>query len=74
MFQIIQTFQTLSRDELIVPCTTFKNFVSQTFSILELISPIIEQATENHSVAAVSNTVLMKLEYGPTDFFSEQHF
>ena len=74
MFQIIQTFQTLSRDGLIVPCTTFKNFVSQTFSILELISPIIEQATENHSVAAVSNTVLMKLEYGSTDFFSEQHF
>ena len=74
MFQIIQTFQTLSRDELIVPCTTFKNFVSQTFSILELISPIIEQAIENHSLAAVSDTVLMKLEYGSTDFFSEQHF
>ena len=64
----------MSRDGLIVPCTTFKNFVSQTFSILELILPIIEQATENHSVAAVSNTVLMKLEYGSTDFLSEQHF
>ena len=28
----------LSRGELIVPCTTFKDFVCQTFSILELIS------------------------------------
>ena len=28
----------LYRGELIVPCTTFKDFVCQTFSILELIS------------------------------------
>ena len=57
-----------------VPCTTFKDFVCQTFSIWELISSIIEQVTENNSVVAVSNTVLMKLEYEPADFSCEQHF
>ena len=41
-----------TRGGLIVPCTTLKDFVCQAFSILELISPIIEQVTENNSVAA----------------------
>ena len=62
-----------TRGGLIVPRTTLKDFVCQAFSILELISPIIEQVTENNSVAAVSNTVLMKLEYGSVDFSCEQH-
>ena len=66
-------FKTLSRGGHIVPYTTFKDFVCQTFSI-KLFSPIIEQVTEKNSVAAVSNTVLMKLDYGPTDFFCGQHF
>ena len=66
--------KTLSWGGLIVPFTTFKDFVCQTFSMLELISPIIEQVTENNSVAAVSNTVLMKLEYGSADFSCEQYF
>ena len=64
---------TQSRGGLIVPSTTFKDFFCQTFSILELISPIIEQLTENNSVAAVSNTVLMKLENRTADFSCE-HF
>ena len=34
--------KTLSRGGLIVPCTTFKDFVCQTFSILELILLIIQ--------------------------------
>ena len=38
------------------------------------ISPIIEQVTENNSVAAVSNIVLMKLEYLLANFTCEQHF
>ena len=69
-------FKTLSRGGLIVPCTTFKDFVCQRFSILELISPIIEQVnkTENNSVAAVSYTVLMESEYRSADFSCEQHF
>ena len=68
--------KTLSQGGLIIPCVIipFKDFVCQTFSILELVSPIIEQVTENNSVAAVSNIVLMKLEYGPDDFSCEQHF
>ena len=66
--------KTLSLGGLIVPCTTFKYFVCQTFSILELISPTIEQVTENNSVAAVPNTVLMKLKYLSADFSCEQHF
>ena len=64
----------MSRGGLIVPCTAFKDFVCQTFSILELISPIEEQKTENNPVAAVSKTVLMKIEYGSADFSCEQHF
>ena len=69
-------FKTLSRGGLIVPCTTFKDFVCQRFSILELISPIIEQVTktENNSVAAVSYTVLIESEYRSADFSCEQHF
>ena len=66
--------KTLSQGGLFIPCATFKDVVCQTFSILELVSPIIEQITENNSVAAVSNIVLMKLEYGPDDFSCEQHF
>ena len=42
--------------------------------MLELISPIIEQVTENNSLAAVSSTALMKLEYGSADFSCEQLF
>ena len=56
--------KTLSRGGLIVPCITFKDFVCQTFSILKFVSPIMEQVTESNSVAAVSNTVMIKLEYG----------
>ena len=40
--------KTLSRGGLIVPSAAFKDFVCQTFSILELISPIIEQVTERN--------------------------
>ena len=56
--------KTLSRGGLVVP----------SISILELVSPIIEQVTEKNSVAFVSNTVLMKLEYRTADFSCEQHF
>ena len=66
--------KTLSLGGLIVPCATFKDFVCQAFSILELISPITEQVTEKNSVASASNTVLMNLKYGSANFSCEQHF
>ena len=66
--------KTLSRGGLIVPCITFKDFVCQAFSILKFVSLIMEQVTESNSVAAVSNTIMIKLEYGPADFYCEQHF
>ena len=56
--------KTLSRGGLVVP----------SISMLELVSPIIEQVTEKNSVAFVSNTVLTKLEYRTADFSCEQHF
>ena len=34
----------------------------------------MEQVTESNSVAAVSNTFMIKLEYGSADFSSEQLF
>ena len=50
--------KTLPRRGLIVLRTTFKDFVCETFTILDFISQIIEQVAKNNSVAAVSNTDL----------------
>ena len=55
--------KTLLHRGLVVLRVTFKDFVCETFTILELISQIIEQVAENNSVAAVSNMDLMELEY-----------
>ena len=51
--------KTLPRRGLIVLRTTFKDFVCETFTILDFISQIIEQVAKNNSVAAVSNTDLI---------------
>ena len=63
----------LSRGGLITPSPSLRDFVFQTFSILDFTSPMLHEMTDNKNIRKVTKIILTNIQNNVINFTCENH-
>ena len=64
---------TLSRGGLICPSPSLSNFVCHSFSILDLINPMLQKYSQEAPIKIIAERTLQSIQWGIVDFTCEEH-